>query len=223
MLKMPALKGFSKVAETQPEPSQTTRDCSPLSRSPPSSFWFVGKLNFFLLAVFKPTEKACGASHLAVYAGLLPSENRYVMILNWIYENFKKNLRWCCLFLLVEQATGASPIQIWENMRVNKTLILNSSVAIIELPYEPKRKNVHPPMMWLFTAHCSLMSWKPCCWSKTNKCLTTCPHFYNLSILLQLVVHTSTLQLTQLLVTKTMGNGQYWSLTNNFCLNSAVC
>ena len=50
-------------------------------------------------------------------------------------------------FLRVEQTTGASPIQIWENMRVNKTLILNSSVAIIELPYEPKRKNVHPPMM----------------------------------------------------------------------------
>ena len=104
-------------------------------------------------------------------------------------------------FLPVEQATGASPIQIWENMRVNKTLILNSSVAIIELPYEPKRKNVHPPMMWLFTAHCSLMSWKPCCWSKTNKCLTTCPHFYNLFTLLQLF-HTSTLHLAQLLVTK---------------------
>ena len=99
-------KGFSKVAEIQPEPSQTKRNCSPLSRPPPSSFWFVGKLNFFLLAVFKPTEKACGASHLAVYAGFLPSENRYMMILKWVYEIFKQNLRWCGLFLPVEHWTG---------------------------------------------------------------------------------------------------------------------
>ena len=66
-----------------------------------------------------------------------------------------------------------------------------STVAIIELPYEPKRKNVHPPMMWLCTAHCSLMS--------------SCPHFYNLFTLLQLF-HTSTLHLAQLLVTKTIGS-----------------
>ena len=133
----------------------------------------------------------------------------------WKFQS-KSEMMWS-LFCLLNRPQGLPQFKYGRICALTKLWF--STVAIIELPYEPKRKNVHPPMMWLFTAHCSLMSWKPCCWSKTNKCLTTCPHFYNLFTILQLF-HTSTLHLAQLLVTKTigsetMGNSQLGTLNTD--------